>query len=68
MLIWLSSIAHWIILHVASALFITFFIGWSVITKIGFAWKYGRSLREVIIKVNAIFSMCGYLAFAPWKT
>ena len=36
---WLSSIAYWIILLVASGLFIDFFIGWFVFTEIGFTWK-----------------------------
>ena len=47
--------------------FTDFLMGWSVITKIGFAWKYGRSLREATINVNAIFSILGYLASFPWK-
>ena len=34
---WLSSIAYWIILLAASGLFIDFLMGWSVITRIGFA-------------------------------
>ena len=35
---WLSSIAHWTILPVASGLFMDFLMGWFVITKVGFAW------------------------------
>ena len=56
---WLSSIAHWIILPVALGLFMDFFIGWSVITRIGLAWKYCLSLRDATINVNAIFSILG---------
>ena len=36
---WLSLIAHWTILPAASGLFIDFLMGWSIITKIRFAWK-----------------------------
>ena len=56
---WLSSIAHWIILPVTSGLFMDFFIGWSVITRIWLAWKYCLSLRDATINVNAIFSILG---------
>ena len=55
----LNSIAYWIILPTASGLFIDFFMGWSVITRIGLAWKYCLSLREATINVNAIFSILG---------
>ena len=64
---WLSSIAHWTILPTASGLFINFLIGWSVITKIGFTWKYDHSLCEATINANAIFSILGNLASALWK-
>ena len=36
---WLSLIAHYTIHPTTSGLFIAFLIGWSVITKIWFAWK-----------------------------
>ena len=56
---WLSSIAYWTILPAASGLFMDFFMGWSVITRIGLAWKYYLSLREATINANAIFSILG---------
>ena len=59
---WLSLIAHWTILPATSGLFMDFLIGWSVITKMGFAWKYGRNLYEATINANAIISILGYLA------
>ena len=62
---WLSSIAHWTILPAASSLFMDFLIGWSVITRMGFASKYCLNLREVTINANAIFSIFGYLDSAP---
>ena len=64
---WLSSIAHWTILPAASGLFMDFLMGWSVITEMGFAWKYSLNLRDATINANAIFSILGYLALAPWK-
>ena len=48
---WLSSIAHWTILPAASSLFRDFLMGWFVITRIGFAWKYCLSLREATINL-----------------
>ena len=36
---WLNSIAHCTIQLAASSLLITFLIGWSIMTRIGFAWK-----------------------------
>ena len=64
---WLSSIAHWTILLAISGLFMVFLMGWSVITKMGFTWKYGCSLCEATINANSIFSILGYLASSPWK-
>ena len=67
MLNWLSSITHCTILPAALILFMVFLMGWSVITRIRFAWKYCHNLREATINAKEIFSILGYLASAPWK-
>ena len=59
--------AYWIILLAASGCFMDFLIGWSVITRIGFVWKYCLSLCKATINANTIFSILGYLNSAPWK-
>jgi len=62
---WLSLTAHYTIHLAASDLFIAFLIGWSVMTRIGFAWKYGRSFQEAMIRAKVIFLMPGYFTPAP---
>ena len=59
--------AHYIIRPAVSGLFIALLMGWSIITIIGLAWKYGRNFLEATIMAKVIFSIHGYRASAPWK-
>ena len=59
--------AYYTIHPAASSLFITFLMGWFVITTIGLAWKNGRSFLETTIRAKVIFSIREYWALAPWK-
>ena len=61
---WLSSMVHCTRHPVAFGLFMAFLIGWSVITMIGCAWKYGQSFFDATINANDTFSRRGYFAFA----
>ena len=48
-----------------SSLLMAFRIGQSVITMMVWAWKYGQSFLEAIIKEKAIVSILVYFASTP---
>ena len=63
----LSSITHFTSLPEVFGLCNICFIGCYVGISIVWAWKFGRSLLEVVTNARTSFSIFGYLSSAPLK-
>ena len=63
----LSYMAHFTSLPEVSGLCNICFFGCSVGISIVWAWKYGRSLLEVVSNARTCFSIFGYLSSTPLK-
>ena len=59
---WLSLTANYTRHPATSGLFLAFLMGWSIMTMIGCAWKYGRSFLDATIDANVTSYRRGYFA------